>query len=114
MAIDVGRICLISVGVAVALAAIAGAIIAPIFTIEPYMWIHPLTMMFAAVILGGLGSIRGSFIGAFILGYTEVLVVFLVPEGSFIKGSVAMAIMVVILLLRPEGLFGVVFEEERL
>jgi branched-chain amino acid transport system permease protein len=71
-------------------------------------------MMFAAVILGGLGSIKGSFIGAFILGYIEVLVVFLVPTGSFIKGSVAMLIMVVILLIRPEGLFGVVFEDERL
>jgi len=71
-------------------------------------------MMFAAVILGGLGSIKGSVIGAFILGYTEILVVFLVPAGSFIKGPVAMMIMVVILLVRPEGLFGVVFEEERL
>ena len=78
------------------------------------MWAHPLVMMFAAVILGGLGSVKGSFIGAFILGYTEVLVVFLVPTGSFIKGSVAMLIMVIILLVRPEGLYGVIFEEERL
>lgn len=114
MGINVKLVCLVSVVVAVALAAVAGAVVSPTITIEPYMWAHPLVMMFAAVILGGLGSIKGSFIGAFILGYTEVLVVFLVPAGSFIKGSVAMVIMVFILLVRPEGLYGVVFEEERL
>ena len=114
MGINVKWVCLVSVVVAVALAAVAGAVVSPTLTIEPYMWAHPLVMMFAAVILGGLGSIKGSFIGAFILGYIEVLVVFLVPTGSFIKGSVAMLIMVIILLIRPEGLFGVVFEDERL
>lgn len=114
MGINVKWVCLVSVVVAVVLAAVAGAVVSPTLTVEPYMWSHPLVMMFAAVILGGLGSVKGSFIGAFILGYTEVLVVFLVPAGSFIKGSVAMVIMVVILLVRPEGLFGVIFEEERL
>ncbi|MGA3114563.1 MAG: branched-chain amino acid ABC transporter permease [Syntrophobacteraceae bacterium] len=114
MGINVKWVCLVSVVVAVALAAVAGAVVSPTLTVEPYMWSHPLVMMFAAVILGGLGSLKGSFIGAFILGYTEVLVVFLVPAGSFIKGPVAMLIMVIILLVRPEGLFGVAFEEERL
>ncbi len=114
MGINVKWVCLVSVVIAVALAAVAGAVVSPTLTVEPYMWSHPLAMMFAAVILGGLGSIKGSFIGAFILGYAEILVVFLVPGGSFIKGPVAMMIMVVILLVRPEGLFGVVFEEERL
>jgi branched-chain amino acid transport system permease protein len=114
MGINVKWVCLVSVVVAVALAAVAGAVVSPTLTVEPYMWSHPLVMMFAAVILGGLGSVKGSFIGAFILGYTEVLVVFMIPAGSFIKGSVAMLIMVVILLVRPEGLFGVAFEEERL
>ena len=114
MGINVKWVCLVSVVLAVALAAVAGAVVSPTMTVEPYMWAHPLVMMFAAVILGGLGSVKGSFIGAFILGYTETLVVFLVPAGSFIKGSVAMMIMVIILLVRPEGLYGVVFEEERL
>ena len=57
---------------------------------------------------------KGSFIGAFILGYVEVIVVFLLPSGSYIKGAIALLIMVAILLMRPEGLFGVAFEEERL
>jgi len=114
MGINVKWVCLVSVVMAVVLAAVAGIVVSPTLTVEPYMWAHPLVMMFAAVILGGLGSLKGSFIGAFILGYTEVLVVFLIPAGSFIKGSVAMLIMVLILLVRPEGLYGVIFEEERL
>lgn len=113
MGINVGRIGMITMGVAVALAAIAGALVAPLFTLTPYMWMHPLVMVLAVVVLGGLGSIKGSFVGALILGFTETLVVFLVPMGAFLKGAVALAIMLVIILIRPEGLFGVSFEEER-
>jgi branched-chain amino acid transport system permease protein len=114
MGINVDKSSMISVGIAVGLAAIAGVVVAPTYVIEPGMWGGPLIMMFAAVILGGLGSMKGSFIGAFILGYVEVIVVFLLPSGSFIKGAIALLIMVVILFIRPEGLFGVAFEEERL
>lgn len=113
MGINVARIGMITMAIAVALAAIAGALVAPLFTLTPYMWLHPLVMVLAVVVLGGLGSIKGSFVGALILGFTETLVVFLVPMGAFLKGAVALAIMLVIILIRPEGLFGVSFEEER-
>lgn len=114
MGINVGRICLITMGMAVLLAAIGGVMIAPISILEPHLWGEPLVIVIAVVVLGGLGSIKGSVIGAFILGFTETLVVFIVPGGSFIKGAVALMIVVFILWFRPEGLFGVVFEEERL
>jgi branched-chain amino acid transport system permease protein len=78
------------------------------------MWIHPLLMICAIVVLGGLGSIKGSVIGAIILGFVETGVVFLVPMGSFIKTAVALMIMIIMLMVRPEGLFGISFEEERL
>ncbi len=113
MGINVARIGMITMAIAVVLAAIAGALVAPLFTLTPYMWMHPLIMVLAVVVLGGLGSIKGSFVGALILGFTETLVVFLVPMGAFLKGAVALAIMLVIILIRPEGLFGVSFEEER-
>ncbi len=113
MGINVARIGMITMAIAVALAAIAGALVAPLFTLTPYMWMHPLIMVLAVVVLGGLGRIKGSFVGALILGFTETLVVFLVPMGSFLKGAVALAIMLIIILIRPEGLFGVSFEEER-
>lgn len=114
MGINVGRMCMIAVAVGTALAAIAGAMVAPIAIVEPRMWVHPLTMVLAVVILGGLGSIKGSIIGALILGITESAVVNILPMGAYVKGSFALAIMLIVLLIRPEGLFGVSFEEERL
>ncbi|MFC1970212.1 branched-chain amino acid ABC transporter permease [Chloroflexota bacterium] len=114
MGIDVSKILLLTMGIAVALAAVAGIVVAPTLVLEPRMWTHPLVMVMAIVVLGGLGSVKGSFVGAFILGFVEVLVVFLIPAGAFLKGAIALLVMVVILLVRPEGLFGVAFEEERL
>ncbi len=114
MGINVSRILTITMAIASTLAAIAGVIVAPTLVLEPYMWTHPLVMIMAIVVLGGLGSVKGSLIGAFIIGFTETAVVFLIPTGSFLKGAIALIVMVIILLFRPEGLFGVVFEEERL
>lgn len=113
MGINERRVAMIAMAVSVGLAAFAGAIIAPLSVVNPHMWMHPLIMMMAVVVLGGLGSIKGSFIGAYILGLAESMVVFLIPMGSFLKGAVALSVMIVVLLIRPEGLFGVAFEEER-
>jgi len=113
MGIDVGRVAMYTVGISVALAAIAGVVVAPVFVVDPLMWLAPLVTMLAIVVLGGLGSLKGSVIGAFIIGYVEAITVFAVPSGSYLKGAVALSIMIVVLLIRPEGLFGVVFEEER-
>ena len=112
MGINIPRICLLTMAIAAGLAAIAGIIAAPLFTVNPYMWLHPLVMVLAIVILGGLGSFTGSFVGAFILGYAEILVVFLLPGGTYLKGPIALLLMLIILLVRPAGLFGVAFEEE--
>jgi len=114
MGISVPRICLITMAVTVALAAIAGVIVAPLRNLDPGMWIPPFLIIVAIVILGGMGSIKGSLVGAFILAFVEVLVVYMIPTGSFLREAVAVAVMVVVLLFKPEGLFGVVFEEERL
>lgn len=114
LGINVSRICMIIMGISAGLAGVAGAVVAPIYMVHPYMWMHPLIMILAAVVLGGLGSAKGSVIAAFMLGFAETLVVFLVPGGSFLRGAVSLGVMVVVLMVRPEGLFGVVFEEERL
>ena len=113
MGMNDSRLAMITMGISVALAGFTGAVLAPLTVLNPYMWMEPLIMMMAVVVLGGLGSIKGSFVAAYILGFTEALVVFLIPKGAFLKGSVALSIMILVLLLRPEGLFGVSFEEER-
>jgi branched-chain amino acid transport system permease protein len=113
MGINESRVAMITMGISVGLAAVTGSVVVPLTTISPFMWMHPLIMMMAVVVLGGLGSIKGSFVGAYILGFAEAMVVFLIPMGSFLKGSVALSIMILVLLIRPEGLFGIAFEEER-
>ncbi len=113
MGMNVHRIAMATVAISVALAAIAGVVVAPVFVVDPFMWLSPLVTMLAIVVLGGLGSLKGSLIGALIIGYVEAITVFAVPAGAYLKGAVALAIMVGVLLARPEGLFGVAFEEER-
>ena len=113
MGMNVQRIAMATVAISVALAAVAGVVVAPVFVVDPFMWLAPLVTMLAIVVLGGLGSLKGSLIGALIIGYVEAITVFALPGGAYLKGAVALLIMVIVLLVRPEGLFGVVFEEER-
>jgi branched-chain amino acid transport system permease protein len=113
MGMNVQRVAMATVGISVALAAVAGVVVAPVFVVDPFMWLAPLVTMLAIVVLGGLGSLKGSLIGALIIGYVEAITVFALPGGAYLKGAVALLIMVVVLLARPEGLFGVAFEEER-
>jgi branched-chain amino acid transport system permease protein len=110
---NVRRVATLTVAISAALAAVAGAIVAPVFVVDPFMWLHPLVTILAIVVLGGLGSLKGSVAGALIIGFVEAITVFAVPAGAYLKGAVALTIMVIVLVIRPEGLFGVVFEEER-
>jgi branched-chain amino acid transport system permease protein len=114
MGINVSTILFTVMGIASGLAAVAGVLVAPTLVLEPGMLWPPFIMVMAIITLGGLGSIKGSVVGAFILALVEVLVVFLLPTGAFLKSAFALLVMVIVLIVRPEGLFGVVFEEERL
>jgi len=114
MGINVSMILFSVMGIAAALAAVAGVLVAPTLILEPHMLWPPFVMVMAIITLGGLGSIKGSVVGAFVLALVEVLVVFLLPTGAFLKGAFALLVMVIVLIVRPEGLFGIVFEEERL
>jgi branched-chain amino acid transport system permease protein len=113
MGMNVHRVAMAAVAMSVALAAVAGVVVAPVFVVDPFMWLSPLVTMLAIVVLGGLGSLKGSLVGALVIGYVEAITVFAVPAGAYLKGAAALAIMVAVLLARPEGLFGVAFEEER-
>jgi branched-chain amino acid transport system permease protein len=113
MGMNESRLAMMTMGISVGLAAFTGAVVVPLTILNPFMWMEPLIIMMAVVVLGGLGSLKGSFVAAYILGFAEALVVFLIPKGAFLKGSIALSIMILVLLIRPEGLFGVAFEEER-
>jgi len=119
MGISASRVLMITMGIATALAAIAGVVMAPLTTIAPGMWGPPLTTIMVVVIIGGLGSIKGSIIGAFILGLVSAVSVIdplalLRGGGAYLNMTFTLAAMVIVLIVRPSGLFGTLFEEERL
>lgn len=114
MGISVSRTLMISMGIGTFLAALAGVLIAPIEGVVYYMWMEPLMLVLVVVVLGGLGSIKGSFIGAFIIGLVEALVLTFMPARTYLALPFALLVMIVVLAVRPGGLFGTVFEEERL
>jgi len=106
--VNTPRLYILTIAISTALSVIAGILIAWSTTrvADPFMWNYPLVLSFSVVIIGGLGSLKGSFIGGFIIGYIEIAIVYLIPGGSYLKGGAALAIMVAILLVRPKGLFG--------
>lgn len=104
MGINTERLCMLTMAISSSLATIAG-ILTSAYVI-PQMWQVPLYMSFAIVILGGLGSVKGTIVGACIIGYTEEVFTNLAPEVEFLGGAVALAVMVLVLIFRPKGLFG--------
>jgi branched-chain amino acid transport system permease protein len=114
MGISISRVLLITMGIATFLGAVAGVIMAPNMIINPSLWNSPLVTILVVVVLGGLGSIKGSVIGAFIIGFVETLVTLTLPEGGYLNTTFVLLAMVIVLAVRPGGLFGIMFEEERL
>ena len=104
MGIPSDRIYSIVMGLSAGIAAAAGVLVAPFQTVIPSMGLLPLVKAFAIVIVGGLGSIPGSIVGALLLGYTETIVAFQVSiEWSQIVSVLAVLLTLVI---RPAGFFG--------
>ncbi len=87
----------------VALAGLAGVLAAPIYQVSPLMGSNLIIIVFAVVVIGGLGSIMGAIISGYVLGICEGLTKVFYPEASNI---VVFVIMAIVLLLRPAGLFG--------
>ena len=86
MGMNVHRVAMATVALSVSLAAVAGVVVAPVFVVDPFMWLAPLVTMLAIVVLGGLGSMKGSLIGALIIGYVEAITVFARARGRVPQG----------------------------
>ncbi len=104
MGVNVEKATLVTSGLSAGLAALAGALIAPISSVVPEMWLFPLIKAFAIAILGGMGSLTGSIIASFILGYAEVLTSFLIDEQ--LTEMVSLVVIVFVLLFKPSGIMG--------
>ena len=101
--INVPRMITLTYGFGVALAALAGVMAAPIYQVSPQMGADLIIVVFAVVVIGGMGSIMGAIVTGFGLGLIEGLTKVFYPEASNI---VVFVIMAIVLMLRPAGLFG--------
>ena len=101
--INVPRMVTLTYGFGVALAALAGVMAAPIYQVNPLMGGDLIIVVFAVVVIGGMGSIMGSIVTGFGLGVVEGLTKVFYPEAS---NTVIFVIMAVVLLVKPAGLFG--------
>ena len=101
--INVPRMITLTYGFGVGLAALAGVMAAPIYQVSPQMGADLIIVVFAVVVIGGMGSIMGSVITGFGLGLIEGLTKVFYPEAS---ATVIFVIMAIVLLIRPAGLFG--------
>lgn len=101
--INVPRLVTLTYGAGVALAALAGVLAAPIYSVQPQMGADLLIIVFAVVVIGGMGSIFGSIVTGLGLGVIEGLTKVFYPEASAV---VIFVIMIIVLMVKPEGLFG--------
>ena len=101
--INVPRMITLTYGFGVALAAFAGVLAAPVYSVNPNMGADLIIVVFAVVVIGGMGSILGSIVTGFGLGLVEGLTKVFYPEASSV---VIFVIMAIVLLVKPAGLFG--------
>jgi branched-chain amino acid transport system permease protein len=101
--INVPRMITLTYGFGVGLAALAGVLAAPIYQVNPLMGANMIIVVFAVVVIGGMGSIMGSIVTGFTLGVVEGFTKVFYPEAS---STVIFVIMALVLLVRPAGLFG--------
>jgi len=101
--INVPRLITLTYALGVALAALAGVMAAPIYRVSPLMGSDLIIVVFAVVVIGGMGSIFGSILTGFALGVIEGLTKVYYPEAS---STVVFVIMALVLMVKPAGLFG--------
>ncbi|MHB1127849.1 MAG: branched-chain amino acid ABC transporter permease [Bacillota bacterium] len=102
--VQVGRLASVVMAMGSGLAALAGGFMAPVYYVDPWMGGGPLIMCILAIVIGGLGSLPGAVVGGLLLGVTGSLVAYYL--GSWAE-LVAFGLVIGILLIRPQGLFGV-------
>ncbi len=104
MGINTKRVYLVTYGISAMLAAIAGVLMCPVYSVNPWMGTTVQTKGLVVCILGGLGSVEGAIIAGIVMGIVESLTVSVV--GSAWRDVAAYLLLIIILYVRPEGLFG--------
>jgi branched-chain amino acid transport system permease protein len=101
--VRVPRMLMLTYGLGVALAGFSGVMAAPIYQVNPLMGSQLIIVVFAVVVIGGMGSIVGAIVAGFGLGVIEGITKLVYPDGA---GVVVFVVMLIVLAVRPQGLFG--------
>ena len=104
MGIDVDRAYRLAFGFGVAITAIGGGLLASSYPFQPYVGIDYVIVMYAGVVLGGMGSVSGAFFGGLMIGLVQQLSTLFLPNQ--LQNSAIFVVFLLIILLRPQGLFG--------
>jgi branched-chain amino acid transport system permease protein len=104
MGIDVRRAHRVAFGLGIALTAIAGVMLATFYPFQPYVGLEFVVIMYAGVVLGGLGSVMGSFWGGVIIGLVQQMSTLALPVQ--LQGTSVFVVFLLTMLIRPQGLFG--------
>jgi len=103
--IRINQVKFLTVMVAAFLASIAGVFYLPLQSLHPAMWMNVTILSFVIVVLGGMGSLKGIF-AAYVIAFCEHATTLAFAEGSYVKTGVYLLLMIILLMFRPQGLFG--------
>ena len=109
MGVNIKKVYIFTFALGAALAGAAGALYGMIFSFDPYVGAFPTIKAFAIIILGGFGSIPGAVIGGLLYGIAENTAVFFL--GGIWRDAIAFAMLIIVLVIRPTGIFGEKGEE---
>jgi branched-chain amino acid transport system permease protein len=104
MGIDVERAYRLAFGFGVGITAVGGGLLASSYPFQPYVGLEYVIVMYAGVVLGGLGSVRGAFFGGLTIGLVQQLSALILPTQ--LQNTAIFVAFLAIILLRPQGLFG--------
>ncbi len=103
LGINVDKLFTLSFGLGAALAGLAGGVAVPLYTASPGMGGDAIVYSFAVIVIGGMGSILGAFVGSLIIGFIRIIMAFLFPV---LEIALIYMVMAAVLMIRPRGLFG--------
>ncbi len=104
MGINVGHAYRLAFGIGAAITGVAGGLVASFLPFQPYTGIEFVMVMYAGVVLGGMGSVGGAFIGGLVIGLVQQLSTLVLPQQ--LQNTAVFVIFLLVILLRPQGLFG--------
>ena len=104
MGIDVGRAYRLAFGLGAAITGVAGGLVASFLPFQPYTGIEFVMVMYAGVVLGGMGSVAGAFIGGVVIGLVQQMSTLVLPQQ--LQNTAVFVIFLLVILVRPQGLFG--------